>query len=70
MREKAARDWCDWEDAVVSTAPGRKPHPRYADPRFRMAFARIVTHYFRHGAWLEEGALIRGATSSPAFPAY
>jgi len=61
IREKAARDWCDWEDAVVSTAPDRKPHPRYADPRFRLGFARIVTHYFRRGAWLEEGALIRGA---------
>jgi proline iminopeptidase len=35
--------------------------PRYDDPRFRMTFARIVTHYFHHGAWLEEGALLREA---------
>ena len=33
----------------------------YDDARFRMAFARIVTHYFHHGAWLEEGALLRDA---------
>ena len=26
-----------------------------------MAFARIVTHYFRHGAWLEDGVLLREA---------
>ena len=67
-REKAARDWCDWEDAVVSTAPGRKPSARYADPRFRMGFARIVTHYFRNGAWLEEGALIRDAHTLAGIP--
>ena len=59
VREKAARDWCDWEDAVVSLEPGYQQNPRYNDPRFRMGFARIVTHYFHHHAWLEEGSLLR-----------
>jgi len=60
VREKAARDWCDWEDTHVSH---RRDHhdPRYEDPAFRMAFARLVTHYWRHAAWLEEGALLRDA---------
>jgi proline iminopeptidase len=66
--EKAARDWCDWEDAVVAIGPNHKPHPRWADPRFRLAFARIVTHYFSHGAWLEEGALIRDAGKLVGIP--
>ncbi|MEX1009476.1 MAG: prolyl aminopeptidase [Acidimicrobiia bacterium] len=61
VRERAARSWCEWEDAVVSPDPGIPPNPRYADPRFRMAFARIVTHYFAHDAWLEDGVLLRGA---------
>ncbi len=26
-----------------------------------MAFARLVTHYWRHAAWLEDGVLLRGA---------
>lgn len=26
-----------------------------------MAFARIVTHYFSHAAWLEDGQLLRDA---------
>jgi proline iminopeptidase len=60
-REKAAQDWCDWEAAVVSTDPSHKPHPRYADPRFRMAFARIVTHYFRNGGFLEDNQILRDA---------
>jgi proline iminopeptidase len=61
VREKAARDWCDWEDAVVSSEPGYERNPRYDDPRFRMTFARIVTHYFHHNAWLEDGILLRDA---------
>ena len=61
MREQAARDWCTWEDALMMTTADAQPNPRYDDARFRMAFARIVTHYFHHGAWLEEGALLRDA---------
>jgi proline iminopeptidase len=61
VREQAARDWCAWEDAVVSIVPDSTPNPRYDNPRFRMAFARIVTHYFHHRAWLEDGALLRDA---------
>lgn len=61
VREKAARSWCDWEDAVVSLESDYQRNPRYDDPRFRMAFAKIVTHYFHHHAWLEDGILLRDA---------
>jgi proline iminopeptidase len=61
VREQAARDWCAWEDALVVLHPSDRPNPRYDDPRFRMAFARLVTHYWRHAAWLEEGVLVRDA---------
>jgi proline iminopeptidase len=30
-------------------------------PTLQLAFARIVTHYFCHNAWLEEGILLRQA---------
>jgi proline iminopeptidase len=59
VREKAARDWCDWEIAIQPTAAA--PNPRYDDPEFRMCFARIVTHYFRSGSWLDEGVVLRNA---------
>lgn len=59
VRDRAARNWCDWEMAIVAVQPGHRPHPRYADPTFRLGFARLVTHYWRDAAWLEEGILLR-----------
>jgi proline iminopeptidase len=61
VRERAAREWCRWEDVHVSTHPGHRPDPRYQDPAFRMRFARLVTHYWRHAGFLEDGALLRDA---------
>ena len=69
IREQAARDWCDWEDAVVSLEEGWTPNPRYADPAFRVAFARIVTHYFQHAAWLDDGELLKNAELLAGIPA-
>ena len=35
--------------------PAISPSPRYEDPEFRLRFARLVTHYWRHAAFLEDG---------------
>ena len=67
-RAKAARDWCDWEASMLSTDPKFRPGPRWFEPDFQMAFARLVTHYFRHGAWLEEGILLRNASALRGIP--
>jgi proline iminopeptidase len=66
--EKAARDWCRWEDMDVAVRSDHRPDPRYDDPRFRMAFARLVTHYWHHAAFLEDGALLRDAGRLAAIP--
>jgi proline iminopeptidase len=66
---KAARDWCAWEAAYVAIRPGQKPPARYEDPRFRLAFARIVTHYWRHKCWMDGVDLIGGALKLAAIPA-
>jgi proline iminopeptidase len=58
VRAKAASDWCAWEDAIIPVSTG---HARFADPDYRIAYARIVTHYFRAGSWLAEGAVLRDA---------
>ncbi|MEL6807156.1 MAG: alpha/beta fold hydrolase [Pseudomonadota bacterium] len=59
-RAQAAADaWCQWETAIFGGSI-HDPGSRYSDPAFRLGFARIVTHYFAHGAWLEPDALLRG----------
>ncbi|MFJ8308001.1 MULTISPECIES: prolyl aminopeptidase [unclassified Streptomyces] len=72
VREEAARNWCRWEDTHVRE-PGSPlaedfGDSRYADPAFRMTFARLVTHYWRHAAWLEDGQLVDGAAELAGIP--
>ena len=69
VREKAARDWCAWEAAHVVIRTGQRPPARYEDPRFRLAFARIVTHYWRHNCWMGGVDLIGGASKLADIPA-
>jgi proline iminopeptidase len=57
--EPAAVAWCAWEDTHVGTYPGHVPNPRYDDARFRLCFARLVTHYWSNAAFLDGGALLR-----------
>jgi proline iminopeptidase len=60
VRAKAARDWCDWEEAAVPTNP--RPSERFADPLFRYGFARVVTHYWSNGHFLpSDGVLLAEA---------
>jgi proline iminopeptidase len=66
--EKAARGWCDWEDAHVAVRSDHGPNPRYEDPVFRLCFARLVTHYWLHARFLEEGALLRDADRLAGIP--
>jgi proline iminopeptidase len=68
VRAKAARDFHDWDTAGVSTDPNAERPARWSDPAYVLARARIVTHYFRHGAWLEEGALLAGAAALSSIP--
>lgn len=68
VREQAARSWCEWEDAHIAVRRDHGHDPRYDDPAFRMGFARLVTHYWRHAAWLEDGILLRDATRLAGIP--
>jgi proline iminopeptidase len=68
VRAKAARNWCAWEDAVVSLEEGWTPSARYADPAFAMTFARLCAHYFSHAAWLEPGELLGNAGRLAGIP--
>jgi proline iminopeptidase len=61
VRTKAAQDWHTWEAASISIDPDAKPSARWQQPDYRMARARIITHYFHHNAWLDDQQLLRNA---------
>ena len=65
---RAAREWCLWEDAHVSLTPGHAANPRFADPEFRLRFARLVTHYWRHAAFLEADEIVDKAAMLEGIP--
>jgi proline iminopeptidase len=68
-RLAAARAWCAWEDAVLSLEPTAAESSLAGMPLGDMlAFVRICTHYLRHGAWLDEGALLRDAGRLAGIP--
>jgi len=69
VRLQAARDWVAWEDAILSLEEGYvTPNPRWADERFMIGFARLVTHYFSHAAWLEPNEIVRNAARLAGIP--
>jgi proline iminopeptidase len=69
VRAKATADWLAWEDAVISQEPQGTPNA-YSDrpPAAQLALVRICAHYFSHGAWLEEGVLLREANRLAGIP--
>ncbi len=69
VRERAAFEWCAWEDTHVATLPGYTHDERYDDPAFRLTFARLVTHYWGHDCFLEDGQLLRDLPALADIPA-
>jgi len=68
IRQQAALAWCTWESATPAWPAAHGLSPRFRDPNFALAFARIVTHYVRHYAWLEDGSLLRDARAIADIP--
>lgn len=68
IHQPAAEDWCRWEDTHVSLALDYKHDSRYDDPEFALRFARLVTHYWSNGAFLEEDQLMRDAARLNGIP--
>ena len=69
VRAKATANWLAWEDAVISQEPqGTLNAYSSRPPAGQIALVRICTHYFSHGAWLEEGALLRDLNRLAGIP--
>lgn len=56
---KAAKDWHQWESASILVDPRATLSDRWADSSYVIARARIITHYFHHRGWLEDGQILR-----------
>ena len=65
----AAAAWCDWESTHVSTDGRPLIDPRFSDKRFRLAFSRIVTHYWAHHAFLPDGDILARMPALAGVPA-
>src|SRR4029077_20481410 len=61
VHSAAAERWCRWEDTHMATTPGAGHDPRYDDARFRLGFARQVTHCWRHNSWLGDDEIVANA---------
>jgi proline iminopeptidase len=68
VRRRAVEAWCLWESATPAWPPTDGLAERFEDPAYALAFARIVTHYVRHNAWLEDEVLLRNADRLAAIP--
>jgi proline iminopeptidase len=66
VREAAAVEWCRWEDTHMGTSPD----PRYDDARFRLGFARQVTHCWRHSSWLGPDEIVANAERLAGLPGW
>jgi proline iminopeptidase len=69
VRQRAAAAWVAWEDAVIAHESNGAPGAYGARvDEARLAFVRICTHYFAHGAWLGEDELVRRADRLHGIP--
>ncbi|HKN97060.1 MAG TPA: prolyl aminopeptidase [Pseudonocardiaceae bacterium] len=64
VHQPAADEWNAW-DHTQSAVP---PNAKYDDPAVRLEFARLVTHYWRHAAFVEDGRLMRDAVLLNGIP--
>jgi proline iminopeptidase len=68
--DKAAKAWCAWEDRLGTLSGPVRVHPRSHDPRLRLGFARLVTHYFGNHAFLEDDAIVGHLDRLHGIPTY
>lgn len=65
---EAAKAWAIWEGETITLMPDPHFSATFNDGRFALAFARLETHYFMHGGWLEEGQLLANAGRLSGIP--
>lgn len=60
LRDAASREWALWEDTHISIGIGGfHRSPRWDDDAYRIAFARLTTHYWCHDGFCDPPLLDR-----------
>ena len=68
-RLRAARAWSIWEGSALSLLPEPERVARFGADSYALAFARIESHYFVNGGFLQsDGALLRNAGRLAGIP--
>lgn len=70
VHRPAADAWCEWEDTHVSLIGDRRPDLTAAAPGFRLAFARLVTHYWSNAGFVGDGDVLAGARGLGGIPTF
>ena len=69
VRSRTAAAWYRWEEVVLSLEPNAKPIADDGSPDdYVLAFVRLCAHYYSHGGFLDDGAVIRDAGRLAGIP--
>jgi proline iminopeptidase len=68
IRKQTALAWCLWESATPDWPPVSGLADRFRDPSFALAYARLVTHYVYHDAWLGDGRILLNVDKIAGIP--
>jgi proline iminopeptidase len=69
VSDEAALAWCRWEDTHVSLATGVEPDLQLMPAQERQVFARLVTHYWSQGCFLDDTPILCNMEAIERIPA-
>ncbi len=69
-RMSAAKAWALWEAQCATLRPNHDVIDRFSDPHVALALARIESHYFVNGGFLDDGQLLRDTWRIADIPGY
>jgi proline iminopeptidase len=69
-RMSAAKAWALWEAQCATLRPNHDVIDRFSDPHVALSLARIESHYFVNGGFLDDGQLLRDAWRIADVPGY
>ena len=69
VHKPAARAWSVYEGACATLLPSPETVAAFAEPTMALGLARLESHYFMHGCFLEDGQLLRDLARIRHLPA-